>query len=87
MSLFLPARIGWVNINPLQQKNPRGVGQRVGRQLEIHVPMAEVRCENLYNAVKSQTVNAGISVSNFGLPENGKPNRMAWVSGADLAIL
>jgi hypothetical protein len=41
--------------------------------------MAETGRENLHNAVKSQMVDAGIFVPNFGLPENGKPNRMAFV--------
>jgi hypothetical protein len=42
MALLLPAGIGWVSINSLKQENPRGVGQWIGRNLEIHVPMAEV---------------------------------------------
>ncbi len=53
-----------MNINSLQQKNPRGVGQWIGRHLEIHAPMAEVRCENRHNAIKSQIVGAQFSVPN-----------------------
>jgi hypothetical protein len=51
--LLLRTEIGWVGVNPLQLKNPRGVGQWIGRYLEIHALMAEVRCENLHNAIKS----------------------------------
>jgi len=58
LALLLTTGISWVSINPRQQQNPRGVGQWFGRHLEIHVPMAEVRCENRHNAIKSQIVGA-----------------------------
>jgi hypothetical protein len=87
MGFMLPTEIGWVSVNPLQQKNPRGVGRWIGGHLENHVPMAEVRYENRHNPIESQIVGARLSVLNCRLPENGKPNRMAWVSGADFSIL
>ena len=42
-----------MNINSLQRKNPRGVGQGIGRHLEIHASTAKIRCENRHNAIKS----------------------------------
>jgi hypothetical protein len=40
MALLLPTGIGWVSINPLQQKNLRVVGQWIAGHLEIDAPMA-----------------------------------------------
>jgi hypothetical protein len=87
MALLPPARIDWVSIIPLQQNNPRGVGQWVGRHLEIHVPMTELRCENRHNPINSQIVGARLSVPDRRLPDNGQANRMAGISGADFSIL
>ena len=47
---------------------------------ELDIPMAKVRSKNLHNVVKCQMVDAGVYVAGLRLPENGKPNRMAWVS-------
>jgi hypothetical protein len=40
-----------------------------------------------HNRIKSHIVGARLSVPNFRLLENGKPNRMTWISGAALSIL
>src|SRR5215469_17814789 len=44
---------GWRRINPLQQKNPCGVGQGIGGYLELDTAMTQVRCESSHDSIQS----------------------------------
>ena len=43
----------WRSINPLQQKNPCGVGQRIGRDAEIDASVTQVSHEHRHRSIKS----------------------------------
>ena len=83
---LFPAETGRVGIDPLQQKNPLGVDQWIGGDLEIHPPVPEVSRENRHDAIQSQIAGVRSPVPNRGFPENGKANRVGWVRGEDFTI-
>ena len=42
-----------VNVNSLQQQNPRGVAQWIGGHLKIHASTMQILRKNIHNAIKS----------------------------------
>ena len=52
-SLSLGRNQCWINISSLQYQNPGGVGQRIGRYVEVDAPTSQVRHANRHNPIKS----------------------------------
>ena len=75
-SLLFPAETGRVGIDPLQQKNRRGVDQWIGGHLAIHPPVPEVSRENRHDAIQSQIagVRSPVPIAAFQRMEK----RIAW---------